>query len=256
MSAAFRYLGRPMKGPARRIVSLVPSLTEWLYDLGLEEEVVGITKFCVHPAHWHQAKPRVGGTKQVDVQRVLALAPDLVIASKEENIREQVEALATLVPVLLTDVQNFADALAVNAEIGRATGRQLPAEELNAAIADSFIGFPLAPAGRALYLIWRKPYMTIGSDTYIHHMLDLAGFSNVAAHSTRYPEVTVAQMQAWQPDWVLLSSEPYPFREKHLQELQHLLPQARVRLVDGEMFSWYGSRMKEAAAYFSSLRNG
>jgi ABC-type Fe3+-hydroxamate transport system substrate-binding protein len=237
-------------------VSLVPSLTEWLFDLGLEEEVVGITKFCVHPVHWQQTKPRVGGTKRVDVPRVLALAPDLVVASKEENVREQVEALARAVPVLLTDVQNFNDALAVNAEIGRVTGRHRQADGLNTVITNSFIGFPLAPAGRALYLIWRKPYMTIGADTYIHSMLHLAGFTNVAGCYTRYPEVTVAEMQAWQPDWVLLSSEPYPFREKHLQELHDLLPQARVRLVDGEMFSWYGSRMKEAAAYFSSLRNG
>jgi ABC-type Fe3+-hydroxamate transport system substrate-binding protein len=242
----------------KRIVSLVPSQTELLYHLGLEEEVVGITKFCIHPETWFRSKTRVGGTKKLHMDVIKRLQPDLVLANKEENLKAEVEELAAHFPVWVTDIATLPDALKMIQAIGSLTGKEHEAEALNAAIVKEFQSLQLYQNSKPLrvtYLIWKDPFMTVGSDTFIHAMLEQAGFQNSFAGSTRYPVLTPEQLQAAGSDVVFLSSEPYPFREKHLAPLQALLPHARLLLADGEYFSWYGSRLLGAPAYFKTLHN-
>ena len=238
----------------RRIVSLVPSLTELLAALALDAETVGLTRFCVHPPDWKARKTIVGGTKNVDVERVRALAPDLVIANREENVREQVEAIAAFAPVALTDVDSVETALSAVRAVGQATGREAASDALADRIASGFDALPAFASLRALYLIWRDPWMTVGRDTYIHSVMARAGLVNAFGARTRYPAVAPSEIAAAQPDVLLLSSEPYPFAEKHLAEAQALAPAARVALVDGEVFSWYGPRMLAAPAALAALR--
>ena len=235
----------------RRIVSLVPSQTELLHALGLEEEVVGITRFCVHPTEWFRNKTRIGGTKDVQVQKLLSLQPNLVIANKEENIREQVEAIRQQVPVYTTDVNGLKDALEMIAVIGEITGRSAQARQINDTIREGFRRLEPIPGGpRTAYLIWKDPYMAAGGDTFIHDMLQRCGLTNIYASAQRYPVTSVGELKELDTRLLLLSSEPYPFREKHIRELQEALPDTRILLVDGEYFSWYGSRLIGAADYF------
>jgi ABC-type Fe3+-hydroxamate transport system substrate-binding protein len=238
----------------RSIVSLVPSQTELLYNLGLEQEVTGITKFCVHPEPWFRHKQRVGGTKNVHPDIIHALHPDLIIANKEENVKEQVEALAQQYPVWISDVNTLEDAYAMIASIGQMTGTAEQASAITNAIQQGFDALPVAPSPiRTGYLIWKDPYMTIGHDTFIHNMLQRIGLHNVFGHLTRYPAIDIEALQQAHCQLLLLSSEPYPFKQKHIDELQQHLPDARIVLTDGEMFSWYGSRLLHAPAYFRSL---
>lgn len=242
-----------------RIISLVPSLTELLYDLGLSAEVAGITKFCIHPNEWFRTKPRVGGTKTVDIKKVKALHPTLIIANKEENVREQVEAMQQVAPVHVTDVSNLEEALTMIEAIGQLTRKQEQATALVQFIRHSFneLALTLAkgnyPKIKTGYLVWREPYMTIGSDTMIHDLMRRCGWINIFGHQKRYPEIIPAQIKAAGCELLLLSSEPYPFQQKHIHELQQELPNTKIVLVDGEMFSWYGSRLQYAAAYFREL---
>jgi ABC-type Fe3+-hydroxamate transport system substrate-binding protein len=244
--------------PPRRIVSLVPSQTELLYDLGLQEEVIGITKFCVHPDSWFREKTRIGGTKQLHLDQIIALQPDLVIANKEENVAAQVAVLMEKMPVWVSDVSNLATALDMITSIGTITGKDEPALRITNDISISFKALRAARQGiqplRTAYFIWRQPWMAAGGDTFIHHMLQYCRLENVFATIPRYPEVTMADLQAADCQLLLLSSEPYPFTEKYIAELQEQLPGVRIMLVDGEMFSWYGSRLRYAAAYFNTLQ--
>lgn len=242
----------------QRIVSLVPSQTELLFDLGLGEAVVGITKFCVHPESWFKTKTRVGGTKTVDLEKLISLKPDLIIANKEENVKEQVEALANLFPVWVTDVENVQDACGMIGTMGRITGRTAEAEMLLTQISTGFTELKEAvPADavspRCVYLIWKNPYMTVGGDTFISDMLHRCGLVNLFAMSSRYPVVELPELKDGICDLILLSSEPYPFRERHLEEIRNELPGVKVELVDGEMFSWYGSRLASAAGYLKKI---
>ena len=238
-----------------KIISLVPSITELLADLGLENETVGITKFCVHPTNWYKNKIRIGGTKNVNISLVKTLQPDLIICSKEENIKEQVDELAAEFPVLLTDVCNFEDAIAMIKTIGNITQKNKEAENIISAIETDFKKLDFASKNTAAYIIWNNPLMTIGNDTFIHNMMQHAGFENVFADAERYPSISIEDLQQKNPDVILLSSEPYPFKEKHIAKFQALLPNTKILLVDGEIFSWYGSRMKYAASYFIDLQN-
>jgi len=250
----------------KRIISLVPSQTELLYSLGLEESVVGITRFCTRPQSWFREKSRIGGTKAIDPVRVDALKPDLIIANKEENERPQVEALTERYPVWVSDVKTLTDALAMIRSVGEITGTVDTANTLAEDIArrfatlDAAVTSPasqtsrvIAACPRVAYLIWRNPWMAAGGDTFIHQMLTHAGFTNVFEAYNRYPEIDLSDL-AGSDITILLSSEPYPFRERHVREVKESLPQARVELVDGEMFSWYGSRLLLAPAYFQQLR--
>lgn len=243
-----------LSGPARRIVSLVPSQTELLYDLGLEAEVVGITRFCVHPAHWHAGKPRIGGTKDVRVDRVRSLAPDLVIANREENVREQVEDIRAFCPVWTSDVDDLPGALDMIRSVGRLTGRAEAAGRMARSIEDAFasLGTP-ALRTRTAYLIWKDPWMAAGGGTFIHDMMRRCGFANVFGNRSRYPATSLEELAALDTRRVLLSSEPYPFRERDMEHIRKALPQAQVMGVDGEMFSWYGSRLLRSASYLAGL---
>jgi ABC-type Fe3+-hydroxamate transport system substrate-binding protein len=240
--------------PPKRIISLVPSQTELLADLGLEDRVVGITKFCVHPSSWRKEKTIIGGTKQLHLDRIRELKPDLIIANQEENDREQVEALAQEFPVWVSKVVDLPTALEMITGVGEATGTRTLAEDLALRIKTSFVDLEKFPINSCAYLIWRKPFMVSGGDTFIQSMLEAAGFQNVFGHQDRYPEVSLEELAAADPDWILLSSEPFPFREKHVEELSAVCPNAEIRLVDGEMFSWYGSRLLRSADYFRTLR--
>ncbi len=238
----------------KRIVSLVPSQTELLHWLGLEEATVGITKFCIHPTEWFRSKTRVGGTKNIDIAAIKKLMPDLIIANKEENVKEQVEELAKDYSVLVTAVNTIEEAFQMIARVGSLTDKESVATELAAAIKKEFSSIiPLQQPLPTAYLVWNKPYMTVGGDTFIHDMLTHAGFNNIFSKATRYPEITVDQLRSKNCALVLLSSEPFPFKQKHIDELQTQLPGVKIMLVDGEMFSWYGSRMLEAAGYLRLL---
>lgn len=241
-----------------RIISLVPSQTELLYDLQLESVTVGITKFCIHPQEWFRTKTRVGGTKQVKRAVIDSLGPDLIIANKEENVKEQVEDLAKDYPVWVSDIHTLADALGMIADIGRLTGSSAQAMTLIQEIQEEFdklrpVTASLPYRFKTVYLIWRKPYMTIGQNTFIHDMLQHCGLDNIFTDMPRYPEILIEDLKASGCELLLLSSEPYPFQQKHIDELQDQLPQTRIVLADGEMFSWYGSRLRHAPAYFKDL---
>ena len=251
-------LGRPVELKARpgRIISVVPSQTELLHDLGLEEEVVGITKFCIHPDAWFRTKTRVGGTKQLHLQKIRDLAPDLVIANKEENVEEQIRELAAEFPVWVSDVNTLEDALQMIDSIGLIVGREEKAQQMVHQLKEAFArpAKPIEPAPKTCYLIWKDPYMTVGGDTFIHDMLQRAGIANLFGAASRYPEVRIEELKEMGCEVLLLSSEPYPFRQKHIDELQAQLPNTRVLLVDGELFSWYGSRLLRSQAYFEQLQ--
>ncbi len=240
--------------PPKRIVSLVPSQTALLHTLGLETETIGITKFCIHPETWRKTKTIVGGTKNIQLEKVMALQPDLIIANKEENTREQVEALATHFPVWVTDVNNLTDAYRMMEDIGNLTHKTESANHCIQSISKAFEALQMdLPKIPACYIIWKDPYMTVGGDTFISDMMEKAGWQNVCSHLSRYPCIEVEQIRESRCEWVLLSSEPYPFKEKHIQALSAQLPECKIRLVDGEMFSWYGSHLLQAPSYFQKL---
>jgi len=242
------------KSPGR-IISLVPSQTELLYDLGLNDEVIGITKFCVHPEKWFRDKTRIGGTKEVKTDLIHQLRPDLIIANKEENVKEQIGELEKHYPVWISDVKNVEEAYEMISQIGEIVNKKEKAEILITQIKTNFNSL-LAPGTRlrTCYLIWRNPYMTVGGDTFIHAMMEAAGFENIFKKQERYPVIEVEELKIQNPELILLSSEPFPFKQKHIEEIQPQLPYAKIVLADGEMFSWYGSRLLYAPEYFRQLQ--
>lgn len=251
-------LGRTVKVPQfpQKIISLVPSQTELLFDLGLDAEIAGITKFCIHPQNKIQGKPIVGGTKNFRFDFIDQLQPDLILANKEENYQEGVAQLAQKYPLWISDIENLTHAQEMIELVGAMVGRETQAIALNTEITEKFSTLPTAPASaKVAYLIWRKPYMAVGSNTFIDEMLKLCGFINPVAAWTnsRYPEVAAERLKAMDLQHIFLSSEPFPFQEKHIAEFQEICPNAQVTLVEGEMFSWYGSRLTQAPAYFTQL---
>jgi ABC-type Fe3+-hydroxamate transport system substrate-binding protein len=247
-----------------RIICTVPSITELLCDLGLEGQLVGVTKFCEHPVHIRKRVQIIGGTKNLRMATIRALKPDLCIANKEENVREQIEEIGTFCQVHVTEVSTYIDALKMIRDIAVLTNTQSSCFGLISKIMASRQRLAQhqasleADAGKlkpktCVYLIWREPYMTIGGDTFIHSMLEIAGFQNLFADETRYPEVSGDQLTELQPDCIFLSSEPYPFKQKHVAELQQICPAAHVQCVDGQAFSWYGSRLISGFDYLCTL---
>ena len=241
--------------PPKRIISLVPSQTELLFDLGLADEVVGITKFCIHPAEQFKSKSKVGGTKKVNVDLIRDLKPDLIIGNKEENSQDQMEELMDEFPVWMSDIKDLDDALEMISGIGQITGEKEKGSKLASQIKEDFA--KLQTENRIvehsiLYLIWKDPYMVAGRGTFINDILERAGWRN-AVHLSRYPELRIEEIQGLAPDRIFLSSEPYPFKEKHIAEFQSLCPDAIVEIVDGEMFSWYGSRLLQVPAYLKTI---
>ena len=214
--------------PPKRIISLVPSQTELLYDLGLDGEVVGITKFCVHPDAWYRNKKRVGGTKTVHIDIINAIRPDLIIANKEENTKEQVTGLSMQYPVWVSDIQTADAALHMIREVGGLTGRAQQAILLADEITEGFRTLKKATVPkRVAYFIWRAPWMCAGGDTFISNMIEKMGWENVLASQHRYPQISLGELADKKVDLVLLSSEPYPFKEAHIAEIKAVLPRSR-----------------------------
>jgi ABC-type Fe3+-hydroxamate transport system substrate-binding protein len=254
-----------LENTPKRIVSLVPSQTELLFDLGLDKQVVGITKFCVHPPEWLYTKKRIGGTKKLYFDVIHQLQPDLIIANKEENVKEQVEELARDYAVWTSDVTGLSTACEMIEQIGLLTDKTEKAKNLISTIKENFAQLQSTNNKPVTcYLIWNDPYMTIGGDTFIHSMLEAAGFENIFKNKQRYPVVTIEDLviadtsTTAQCELILLSSEPFPFKQKHIDEMQQTLNRIglfniKIALVDGEMFSWYGSRLQYAPVYFKEL---
>jgi ABC-type Fe3+-hydroxamate transport system substrate-binding protein len=242
--------------PPRRVVSLVPSQTELLAHLGLDETVVGITRFCERPAHWRDDKPIVGGTKKVDVGAVRKLDPDLILANHEENTKADVEALQNIAPVFVTEVQTVTEALDMVRTVGHLTASADQTSTLAGKIIARFSRLADFPPLRTAYLIWRNPYMTVGGDTFIHDVMSWGGFQNAFGTRSRYPEVTLDTLADADLDVVLCGSEPFPFDQKahFTASLREALPNTPVEVVDGQVFSWYGPRLLDTPAYLKQLR--
>ena len=226
----------------KRIISLVPSQTELLADLGLVNEVAGITKFCVHPENWFRSKTRIGGTKKINFEKIAALKPDLIIGNKEENEKEQIEELMKNYPVWMSDIKTLDDAMEMIKKVGELTGKKSASENIVQKVLSEFsklnseIKFPEKTAA---YFIWKNPWMAAGNNTFINYLLKLCNWKNVFENQkSRYPEITLHDLAEKKPEIVFLSSEPYPFKEKHITELQSVLPHAKILTVDGELFSW------------------
>lgn len=234
-----------------RIISLVPSQTELLVDLGLEEKIVGVTKFCIHPEHLRKSKTIVGGTKNYRFEVIDSLKPDLIIGNKEENDRKGIEKLAEKYPVWMSDIFSLEDNYEMIRQVGMITQRESQSEEIIHKIKSTFEQ-PIPKKGSCVYLIWNEPIMVAGQNTFINVMLEKAGFENLI-DKLRYPVLEKEDLKRLNPDFLLLSSEPFPFKEKHLGFFRALLPDSQIKLVDGELFSWYGSRLVHSADYFRRL---
>lgn len=239
--------------PIQRIVSLVPSQTEFLYELGLKDKIVAQTVFCVHPKSHFKKATKIGGTKKIRYEELDELQPDLIICNKEENNEEIVETLAKKYPVWVSDIKNIDDAFYMMRSLAELLDVKNEAEDLLRKITLSLNQKKIRHQYNCLYLVWRNPYMAVGSDTFINHMLQRAGFNNLIKEQ-RYPELNLDELQLLNPEVLLLSSEPYPFKEKHVEELQTLLPNSKILTVDGELFSWYGSRLLNSQPYFNELQ--
>lgn len=237
----------------KKIISLVPSQTEFMFDLGLDNEIIGITNYCIHPQNKVVQKIKIGGTKRVDIAKIRALQPDIIFANKEENEKQDIELLSKEFLVYTSDVVTIEDAYQMMLDIGALCNKEDAAHAWVKRIQMSLQTEKQKQWGKALYLIWRKPWMSVGKDTFIHHIMQYMGFENCMQHTTRYPILSNDEIIAMQPDVILLSSEPYAFRERHIEEMQALCPNARIMLVDGEIFSWYGSRMQYISAYRDQL---
>lgn len=242
----------------KRIVSLVPSQTELLYDLGLEDSIVGITKFCVHPVHFKSTKKIVGGTKQVKIDKIRELQPDIIIANKEENTKEMVEELSRICPVWVTNIITIGDNLQMISDFGQLFNKRTEAQKwldkLNFAYQDFQHFIKDQPIKKAAYFIWANPYMVAGKETFINELLKLNHYQNIYEEKGRYPEIELKKIRMeGDPDLVFLSSEPFPFKDEHAFEIGRFTHHAKTIFVDGEYFSWHGSRLVKAFEYFKKL---
>ncbi|TDE01709.1 cobalamin-binding protein [Flavobacterium sandaracinum] len=241
-----------------RIISLVPSQTELLYDLGLEEKIIGITKFCVHPYHFKSTKKSVGGTKKVHFEKIRLLQPDIIICNKEENTLEMVEQLRKICPVWVTNIVSIEDNFQMITDFGQLFNCRTEAQKWNDKLAFAWSDFKNyikdKEVKKVAYFIWKKPFMVAGSDNFINELLKLNHFENIYQNKGRYPEIELKKMRLeGDPDLVFLSSEPYPFAEEDAFEIGRHTHHAKTVFVDGEMFSWYGSRLLKAFDYFKKM---
>ena len=242
----------------KRIISLVPSQTELLYDLGLEDKIIGVTKFCVHPYHFKSTKKRVGGTKKVHYEKIRLLQPDIIICNKEENTQEIVEELRKICTVWVTDIITIEDNFQMISDFGQIFNCRTEAQKWNDKLAfglEDFKNFiKQKPFKKAAYFIWKDPYMVAGNDNFINELLKLNHFENIFQDKGRYPEIELEKLHLEKDlDLIFLSSEPFPFTEEHALEIKKNALHGKTVLVDGEMFSWYGSRLLKAFSYFKKL---
>ncbi|WP_298903747.1 ABC transporter substrate-binding protein [uncultured Psychroserpens sp.] len=245
-----------LKKTPKRIVSLVPSQTELLVDLGLEFFIVGVTKFCVHPSDLRQKTNVVGGTKKVNYDKIIALHPDIILCNKEENTKDMISELESIAPVHISDIYNIEDAL----ELINMYGKLFSVEEKSAIITQNIVSAKNdfskytenRPKLKVAYFIWKDPWMVAAQETFIDEMISLNGFENYFENLKRYPEIDIEALDD-SLDAVLLSSEPFPFNESHVASLAQKLKNTKIIVVDGEYFSWYGSRLQNAFDYFKKL---
>lgn len=246
-----------LENTPKRIVSLVPSQTELLVDLGLEDAIVGITKFCVHPLHLKAQKTIVGGTKQVHFDKIKALQPDVILCNKEENTKEMIQELEKIATVHISDIYSIEDSLELIKLYGALFSKEERAHEIIKEIAAKKLDFDQfikdKPKKSAAYFIWKQPWMVAAKHNFIDELLCLNGFKNYYSDLERYPEVMLQKYRPESAELVLLSTEPFPFNESHIQDIKTYFPQATILVVDGEMFSWYGSRLLKAFDYFKTL---
>lgn len=243
------------KLPYNRIISLVPSLTELLIDLKLEDQLIGRTRFCIHPKESVKHIEIVGGTKNPNIEKIIGLEPDLIIANKEENRKQDIAALKKNATILLTEINTIEDALLEINRIGRKTGTATKAAELVSKINQILQQKPVTSPLQTAYFIWKDPWMTIGSDTYIHDVMTKYGLINLFEDQLRYPTTTLKELSKLSPEIILLSSEPYPFKEKHIKDIKTHCPDSRIELINGEWFSWYGSRMAPSFEALNAWRS-
>jgi len=241
----------------KRIISLVPSQTELLHDLGLENSIVGITKFCVHPLHLKLTKEIVGGTKNIKIEKIKALNPDIIICNKEENTKEIVAACQEICTTHVSDIATIEDCIVLINQYGEIFNKRASAnkiiDKINCNLKDFKIFIKDKSTLKVAYFIWRKPWMVAANGTFINHMLLLNKFENVYNNLERYPEIELNKLSQSNPNTIFLSSEPFPFNNKHVQEILNISANAKILLVDGEMFSWYGSRLIKSFNYFKTL---
>ncbi len=239
--------------PPNWIVSLVPSITETLCHIGLQDQVIGVTKFCVRPRNIKKISTVIGGTKNPNIVKILSLKPDIIIANIEENRKEDIDLLRKYIPVYTSDIKTSHDHLRFLEDIHTIFGKSNTIsliETLN-----EILPYQSHRTLRSCYLIWKDPWMTIGNDTFIHHMMEKYGFINIFGQHQRYPVVSLEDINVAKPDVILLSSEPFPFKAKHIAELQKFFPDIPIILVDGELFSWYGPRMIDAHGYLLQIQS-
>lgn len=244
----------------KRIVSLVPSQTELLFDLGLEAQIFGITKFCVHPYHLKRTKKIVGGTKKVNFEKIKLLQPDIVICNKEENTMAIVDELSKICPVWVTDIITIEDNLAMITAFGQLFNKMIKAQlwidKIDLCYREFSKFVQERPKLKVAYFIWKNPYMAAGSNNFINTMLQRNNFENIYASIDRYPEIELKKIRLeGDPDLVFLSSEPYPFKEEDAFEIGRFTHHAKIVFVDGEMFSWYGTRILKSFEYFKNLHH-
>lgn len=251
-------VGRTVSVPdsPQRIISLCPSITETLFALGLDRQLVGRTRYCIHPKGKVEQARIIGGTKEINFDLIQQLHPDLIVTDKEETPKEIADILMASYPLYVFDVQDYPGAIQMIKTLGEITGRGEEAGEIANEIERRFPLLGTQKPASVAYLIWRKPFMAAGRNTFITAMLEKSGFENVfKEREERYPTVTMEEIRGINPDFIFLSSEPFPFAEEHKKELQAQLPGANIQLVDGEYFSWYGVRMADAGRYFEQLKS-
>lgn len=243
----------------KRIISLVPSQTELLVDLGLESSIVGVTKFCIHPNHLRKEKTVVGGTKQVHLKKLKALRPDIILCNKEENTKAIIEELKAIASIHISDINNMDDCYQLINMYGELFNVEDKASKLILNISKERKQFQtkieVQPKPKVAYFIWKKPWMVAASNTFIDYMLNEAGFINAFKEEERYPEISLDNSKLKDADIIFLSSEPYPFNNKHASELRRSFPEKSIQIIDGELFSWYGSRLLKSYKYFELLHN-
>lgn len=241
----------------KRIISLVPSQTELLFDLGVGENVVGITKYCIHPKDKVKKIAKIGGTKDFDIDKIMALKPDLIIANKEENYIEGIEQLEQIFPVWISDIYDLSSSFEMILEVGKLVGKQNEAQSLVSKLNQDFEDLSnsnsISESYKTLYFIWKDPFMIAGKDTFINDILQRIDLEN-SSFENRYPILDEEKIKKLNPQIILLSSEPYPFKEKHIKEFAKLIPNAYIRVINGELFSWYGSRLKYTVDYLKELQ--
>lgn len=241
----------------KRIISLVPSQTELLVDLGLEDSIVGVTKFCIHPTHLIKSKTVVGGTKNIKIDVIKNLNPDIILCNKEENTKEIVEICEQIAPTHVSDIFTIDDVKELFSSYGKLFSKEDEAlkmiDVLSIKINDFNTFINNKKTVKVAYLIWRNPWMAAANQTFINHLLAINKFENVFKNEARYPEITLDDITSKKATFILLSSEPYPFKEKHFSEITEHIKNTTPILVDGEYFSWYGSRLLKAFDYFKNL---